>query len=203
MKIFCVGRNYGAHARELKNEIPAEPVIFMKPESALIPPGNPVPYPAFSSDLHYETELVLRLAGGGKNLSPEEAGKLWGEAGLGLDFTARDIQQNLKNGSLPWELAKAFDGSALAAGFRPRSALPAEENLFFSLRVNGEIRQEGQASDMLFSFPVLLSFLSRYFYLQPGDLVFTGTPAGVGPVQPGDRLQGFLLNEAAFDVSVA
>jgi acylpyruvate hydrolase len=203
MRIFCVGRNYGAHARELKNEIPAEPVIFMKPESALVSPGGPVPYPGFSSDLHYETELVLRLSGGGKNLSPEEAGMLWGEAGLGLDFTARDIQQNLKTSGLPWELAKAFDGSALAAGFQPRNTLPAEENLFFNLLVNGEIRQEGQASDMLFSFPVLLSFLSRYFHLQPGDLVFTGTPAGVGPVKPGDRLQGFLLNEAAFDVSVA
>jgi acylpyruvate hydrolase len=192
MKIFCIGRNYVDHARELNNPVPAEPLIFMKPATALLADGEPFSYPDFTRDLHYEGEIVLRVAKNGRSVRPESAQDYYDAVGFGIDFTARDLQEKLKQKGHPWEIAKAFDHSAPLGKFVPLEALEDRKAIRFQLKKNGETVQDGNTADLIFDFPTLIVHISRYFTLQSGDLIFTGTPAGVGPVQPGDLLEGFI-----------
>jgi 2-keto-4-pentenoate hydratase/2-oxohepta-3-ene-1,7-dioic acid hydratase in catechol pathway len=193
MKIICIGRNYAAHAKELNNPIPEQPVVFMKPASALLVNRKPFYYPEFSQDIHFETELVLRIGKNGRHIQPEFALDYIEAISLGIDFTARDLQSSLKAKGQPWELAKGFDGSAVIGDFMPPERLPALSNVEFYLEKNGERVQHGLTKDMLFSFQDIICFVSRYFKLQMGDFIYTGTPAGVGPVKIGDELRGFLI----------
>ncbi len=186
MKIVAVGRNYAEHARELGNEVPEEPVLFLKPSTALIEGGKPFPYPSFSNDVHYEVELVLRVSKVGFKVSIEEASQYYDAVSVGIDFTARDLQSKLKAKGLPWEKSKAFDGSAPVGDFIP---VPSGSPIRFSLTRNGEICQSGSTADMLHGFDALVEYMSQFFTLEPGDLVFTGTPAGVGPVSKGDHFE--------------
>jgi len=192
MKIICVGRNYADHARELNNEVPTEPVIFLKPDSAILKDGKAFYLPDHLGSVHHELEIVLRICKNGKHISPKFASDYYDQIGLGVDFTARELQTKLKNKGLPWELAKGFDGSAVLGDFVPKSQLGDMAKLQLELQVNGEKRQEGNTSDLLFSFEAIIVFVSQYFTLRQGDLIYTGTPAGVGPVQPGDKLEGYL-----------
>ena len=194
MKILCVGRNYVEHAKELNNPVPEAPMLFMKPATALLNQGKPFFYPDFSTDIHYELEIVLRICANGKHIDTEFAPKYYDQIALGIDFTARDIQSRLKEKGHPWEIAKAFDHSAVVSPFIP---LPAShtEGLRFDLRKNGEVVQSGSTSDMIFSFDDLITYSSRFFKLQQGDYFFTGTPAGVGPIKVGDVLEGYLQGE--------
>ncbi|MBK7342385.1 MAG: fumarylacetoacetate hydrolase family protein [Saprospiraceae bacterium] len=194
MKILCVGRNYVEHAKELNNPVPEAPMLFMKPATALLNQGKPFFYPDFSTDIHYELEIVLRICANGKHIDTEFAPKYYDQIALGIDFTARDIQSRLKEKGHPWEIAKAFDHSAVVSLFIP---LPAShtEGLRFELRKNGEVVQSGSTSDMIFSFDDLITYSSRFFKLQQGDYFFTGTPAGVGPIKVGDVLEGYLQGE--------
>ncbi len=192
MKIICVGRNYAAHAAELNNPIESDPVIFMKPDTALMQARQPFFYPSFSEDIHYETELVVKINKVGKNIAEKFAHRYYDEVSLGIDFTARDLQTKLKNKGLPWELAKAFDGSAPVGDFISKSGLAPINDLHFSLLINGEIRQKGHTALMLFSVDKIISFVSSYFTLKKGDLIFTGTPEGVGPIQKEDLLEAFM-----------
>lgn len=194
MKIFCVGRNYSDHAKELGNAVPENPVIFSKPDTALLKNGEPFYLPDFSKDVHYETELVIRISKMGKKIQEKFAHNYFNEIGLGIDFTARDVQNNLKTKGLPWELAKAFDGSAPIGNFIATEELDLQ-NIRFSLTKNGTLVQEGNSKDMIFSFAQIVSFVSQYFTLKVGDLIYTGTPAGVGPVQIGDKLEGFIADK--------
>lgn len=196
MKIICIGRNYGAHARELGNELPEEPVVFLKPESALIPHGGPIRLPAFSTDVQHEIELVFSIA--------RRHGQAFADrVTIGLDLTARDVQQELKAKGLPWEKAKAFDGSAyVAQAFTAVESFPAGHHMEFMLKRNGQVTQTGHSGQMIFDVPTLIAHLERYMRLETGDLLFTGTPAGVGALNPGDQLEGFLLGELLFDLSV-
>lgn len=189
MKIFAIGRNYAEHAKELGNEIPDAPVIFMKPDMALLGVGEPFVYPEFSSDIHYEVEVVLRISKSGKNIPIEEAAAYYDAVSIGIDFTARDLQAKCKAKGLPWEIAKAFDGSAAIGEFVP---VPAEAEYGFSLKINDEIKQAGNTRDMLHGCNSVIHHVSQYFTLSVGDLIYTGTPAGVGPVQKGDLLEGYL-----------
>lgn len=202
MKIICVGRNYADHARELNNEVPTEPVIFLKPDSAILKDGKAFYLPDHLGGVHHELEVVLRVCKNGKHVSPKFAGDYYDQIGLGIDFTARDLQTKLKNKGLPWELAKGFDGSAVLGDFVPKSQLGDLAQLQLELLVNGEKRQEGNTRDLLFSFEAIIAFVSQYFTLRQGDLIYTGTPAGVGPVQAGDKLEGFLNGQRmlAFEV---
>lgn len=202
MKIICVGRNYADHARELNNEVPTEPVIFLKPDSAILKDGKAFYLPDHLGSIHHELEIVLRVCKNGKHIAPRFAPDYYDQIGLGIDFTARDLQTKLKNKGLPWELAKGFDGSAVLGDFVPKESLGELQALQLELQVNGEKRQEGNTRDLLFSFEAIISFVSQYFSLRQGDLIFTGTPAGVGPVQTGDKLEGFLngQNLLAFEV---
>jgi acylpyruvate hydrolase len=202
MKIICVGRNYALHAKELGNEIPTEPVLFLKPETALVPPRNPLFIPWFSQNLHFETEIVLRIGKNGKHIEPQFAHRYIDKIGLGLDMTARDVQDACKAKGLPWEKAKAFDGSAVVGKLLPAETFPDWKNINFYLTKNEETVQSGTTGDMLFSFEELVSHISKYFMLKLGDLIFTGTPAGVGPVSAGDKLNGFLEGEKNFSVNV-
>jgi len=202
MKIFCVGRNYVAHIQELKNEKPQEPVIFLKPETALVKNNAPVYYPEFTSDLHFETEIVLRICKEGKYIQPTLADQYYDAIGLGIDFTARDIQSRLKAKGLPWEISKAFNQSAPVSEFLPKSAFSDLSQLNFQLLVNQEIRQTGDSSLMLFSFEEILVYISQFFTLKTGDLIFTGTPEGVGPVKIGDQLTGMLEGNLMFDFEI-
>lgn len=195
MKIICVGRNYADHARELNNEVPTEPVIFLKPDSAILKDGKAFYLPDHLGSVHHELEIVLRICKNGKHISPKFAADYYDQIGLGIDFTARDLQTKLKNKGLPWELAKGFDGSAVLGDFVPKSQLGDMAQLQIELLVNGEKRQEGNTRDLLFSFEAIIVFVSQYFTLRQGDLIFTGTPAGVGPVVPGDTLEGYLNGE--------
>lgn len=188
MKIIAVGRNYADHIEELKNERPTEPVIFSKPETALLKGNEDFYMPDFSQDVHHEVELVVRISKIGKNIDEKFAHKYYQEIGLGIDFTARDVQSRLKAKGLPWELAKAFDGSAPVSSFLPKEQFESLNNLGFDLSVNGVVRQQGNTSMMLYSIDYLIAFISRYFTLKVGDLIFTGTPKGVAAVQPGDEL---------------
>lgn len=203
MRIFAVGRNYAEHIQELKNERPDEPVIFTKPDTALLRNNMPFYYPAFSSDIHFEGELVLRIGKDGKNVDEKFALKYIESIGVGVDFTARDLQQKAKEKGLPWDIAKGFNGSApVSDKFIPVAAFTDLKSINFSLAVNGEIRQQGNTSLMLFSFEYIISYLTKFFTLRTGDLIFTGTPKGVGPVQVGDRLSAYIENEKLLEFEV-
>lgn len=202
MKVICVGRNYAKHAQELKNEIPQEPVIFIKPETAIIPKRNPFFIPDFSKDVHYEAELVLRINKVGKNIQTRFANKYYEEITVGIDFTARDLQSELKAKGLPWEKAKGFDGSTAIGRFCPISELMHPNNINFKLELNNVERQNGQSSDMLFGFDQLIEHISSYFTLKIGDLIFTGTPAGVGKVEKNDFLELYLEDNKVLSLNV-
>lgn len=200
MKIICIGRNYSEHTKELGNEIPEKPVIFMKPDSAVLK-GNDFYIPEFSNEIHYELEVVLKISQGGKYIQKDNAEKHFEEIGLGIDFTARDLQNELKSKGLPWELAKGFDGSAVISNFFPKEKFNLK-NLSFSLLKNGEKVQDGNTENMLFSFSEIICFVSQYFTLKKGDLIFTGTPKGVGKVTEGDNLIALLKNEKVLDLMI-
>ncbi len=200
MKIFCVGRNYAEHAKELGNALPEAPVIFMKPDTALLAPGAKFEYPSFTSDLHYEIELVLRIGKTAKNIDAANALSCVDAITVGIDFTARDVQAGLKSKGLPWEKAKAWDNSAIVGDWKPFNADGAE--ILFFLTKNCQKAQSGTTLDMIYSFETLLEHISGYFTLSPGDLVYTGTPAGVGPCLPGDTLAGFLGDEKLFELAI-
>ncbi|TDB64623.1 fumarylacetoacetate hydrolase family protein [Arundinibacter roseus] len=189
MKIICVGRNYADHIEELNNERPDAPVIFMKPDTAVLRPGEDFYHPEFSQDIHHEVEIVVKISKVGKFIEEKFAHTYYDEIGIGIDFTARDLQSKLKSKGLPWELAKAFNGSAPISNFVPKTDFPDLQNLNFSLDVNGETRQQGNTSMMLYRIDYLISFVSRYFLLKKGDLIFTGTPKGVSAVKVGDELE--------------
>jgi len=192
MKIIAIGRNYAAHAKELNNPVPGNPVIFLKPDTAVLKDNKPFYIPNFSSDIHYELEVVLKICKEGKHIAEKFAPKYYEEIGLGIDFTARDIQSLHKEKGLPWELAKAFDNSAAISNFIPKSEIADLHDLEFELKINQERRQLGNTSHMLFSFDYIISFVSRYITLKKGDLIFTGTPEGVGQVKQGDKLEAFM-----------
>ena len=201
MKIFCVGRNYGEHAKELGNAVPENPVIFSKPDTALIKEGGPFYLPDFSTDVHHEVELVIKISKNGKNIQEKFASSYYNEIGMGIDFTARDLQTKLKEKGLPWELAKGFDGSAPLGKFKNVHELDLA-NILFSLKKNDVIVQEGNSKDMIFDFNKIISFISTYFTLKTGDLIYTGTPAGVSKVTVGDKLEGFIGNELMLSCEV-
>ncbi len=192
MKIICIGRNYVAHAKELNNPLPAEPVFFMKPDTALIIRNRPFFYPDISNEIHYEAELVLRIKKNGRRILEKFAHTYYDEIGIGIDFTARDIQQKCKEKGLPWEPAKAFDGSAPIGKFMALDELPERNKIRFHLLKNGEKVQEGHSGLMIFDFNRIIAHVSRYVTLRMGDLIYTGTPAGVGPVAIGDTLEAFI-----------
>lgn len=198
MKIICIGRNYSEHAKELNNEVPDKPVVFLKPATALLKDNKPFFYPEWTKDLHYETEVVLKVCKQGKYIDEQFAHKYYNEVTLGIDFTARDLQAAQKAKGLPWEIAKAFDGSAVIGTFSPLRS----NAIHFSMLLNGTEVQRGNTDDMLFSFEKIIAYASQFFTLQVGDLIFTGTPAGVGPVKIGDRLEGLLEQEKVFDFYV-
>jgi 2-keto-4-pentenoate hydratase/2-oxohepta-3-ene-1,7-dioic acid hydratase in catechol pathway len=203
MRIFAIGRNYAEHIKELSNERPDEPVIFTKPDTALIRNNNPFYYPAFSNDVHYEGELVLRICKEGKNIDEKFAAKYYDAIGVGVDFTARDLQQKAKEKGLPWDIAKGFNGSApVSDKFIPVNEFKDVRNINFSLKVNGEIKQEGNTSFMLFNFDYIISYLSKFFTLRTGDFIFTGTPKGVGPVKVGDVLSASIENEKLLEFEI-
>lgn len=197
MKIICIGRNYVLHAKELGNDIPEKPVIFCKPDTALLKNNDDFYLPSFSQDVHYEAEIVVKIDKAGKSIQTPFASRYYSQITLGIDFTARDLQSDLKSKGLPWELSKAFDYSAVVGEFIPLDQ-PIQD-LHFQLRKNGQIVQTGHTSDMLFQVDQIISFVSEYFTLKTGDLIFTGTPAGVGPVAIGDRLQGSIEGKEMFD----
>lgn len=200
MKIICIGRNYVAHARELDNDVPEEPIFFMKPDSALLRNNDPFYIPDWTSEVHHEIELVIKINRIGKNIEKQFAHRYYDEIGLGIDFTARDVQAQLKAKGLPWEKAKAFDQSAvLSSTFFPKSIIPDDESIFFKLDINRKTVQEGDSGLMIFGFDELISHVSKYVTLKIGDLIYTGTPAGVGPVKIGDRLEGYLEDKKMFD----
>lgn len=202
MKIICIGRNYSDHAKEMNAPLPSKPVFFMKPDTALLPKRNPFYYPDFTKDLHHELELVVRICKLGKNISEKYAHEYYDEVGLGIDFTARDLQQECKEKGLPWEIAKAFEHSApLGEVFIPIQQIDLP-NASFELKKNGETVQVGHVKDMIFSIDQLIAYVSQFMTLKIGDLLFTGTPAGVGPVQIGDQLEGFLNGEKLLDLKI-
>lgn len=200
MKIICIGRNYSEHAKELGNEIPEKPVIFIKPDTAVLK-GNDFYIPEFSNDIHYELEVVLKISKGGKYIQKEAANKHYEEISLGIDFTARDLQSELKSKGLPWELAKGFDGSAVVGNFFRKEDFDLQE-LQFSLLKNKEEVQNGNTKDMIFSFDDIVAFASQYFTLRVGDLIFTGTPKGVGKVNENDILEAYLQDDKILDIRI-
>lgn len=202
MKIICIGRNYSEHAKELQNDIPEEPVIFLKPQSSLLQQGKDFYYPDFTKDLHYECELVLKICRNGKYIQEKFAYKYYNRISVGIDFTARDLQQKQKEKGLPWEIAKAFDNSAATGDFIEIDDARKKQPFHFKLLVNGEERQTGNSDDMLFHADKIISYVSQYFTLNTGDLIFTGTPKGVGAVAIGDRLEGYLEDEKLFELSI-
>lgn len=201
MKIFCVGRNYSEHAKELGNAVPENPVIFSKPDTALLKNCEPFYLPDFSNDVHHEVELVIRINKVGKKIQEKFARNYYNEIGLGIDFTARDVQSKLKEKGLPWELAKAFDGSAPIGDFVSVEGIDVN-NINFSLKKNGVEVQKGNTAQMIFSFDAIVSFVSQYFTLKVGDLIYTGTPAGVSKVEVGDKLEGFIENKLMLNCEV-
>lgn len=202
MKIFAIGRNYTEHIAELKNERPDEPVIFSKPDTALLKNNQPFYYPEFSKDIHHEVELVLKISREGKHIQEKFAHKYFSEIGLGIDFTARDLQSKAKEKGLPWDIAKGFNGSAPISEFKKVGDFNDLNDINFKLEVNGEERQAGNTSLMLFSFHYIIAYLSKFFTLKKGDLIFTGTPKGVGAVKIGDRLVGYLEDEKLLDFEI-
>lgn len=202
MKIICIGRNYAAHIEELQNEKPSNPVVFLKPDTALLRSGSSFFYPDFSQNIHHEAELVLKISKEGKNIQKQFANRYFDEIGFGIDFTARDLQDQCKAKGLPWEIAKAFNGSAPLGEFKPVSAFENLADIDFHLTINGETRQVGNTSLMLFDFDTIITYVSQFFTLKKGDLIFTGTPAGVGPVQVGDRLEGYIGDQKMMSFGV-
>ena len=202
MKIIAIGRNYAAHAKELNNEIPTKPVIFLKPDTAVLKDNKPFYIPDFSSDIHFELEVVLKVCKEGKHIAEKFAANYYDEIGLGIDFTARDIQTQHKEKGLPWELAKAFDNSAVISNFLPKSDFPNLYDMNFELKVNDQTRQNGHTSNLLFSFEKIIAFVSQYITLKKGDLIFTGTPEGVGQVNTGDHLAAWLEGKQLLDFDV-
>lgn len=200
MKIICIGRNYAEHAKELKNEVPTEPVFFMKPDTALLKEED-FYLPDITNDLHHEIELVLKISKAGKHIEEQFAHKYYSEIGLGIDFTARDLQTKAKEKGLPWEMAKAFDNSAPIGKFVNKDSLQLN-NIAFTLNINGETRQAGNSSDLIFSFNKIIAYVSKFITLKVGDLIFTGTPKGVGQVIVGDQLEGFLNGESFLRLKV-
>lgn len=200
MKIICVGRNYVAHANELKNDIPDEPVLFMKPDTALLRNNDPFYIPDWSNNVHHEIELIVRIKKLGKNIEKKFACRYYDEIGIGIDFTARDVQNYLKDKGLPWEKSKAFDHSAMICPeFVPIESMPNRNAIHFRLDINGKTVQEGNSELMIFPVDDIISHVSKYFTLKVGDLIYSGTPAGVGQVKIGDRLEGYLEGEKKFD----
>lgn len=202
MKIFCVGRNYVAHAQELGNDLPDEPVIFMKPKSALLQPHTPFYYPEFTNELHYECELVLRICKNGKYIQEKFASKYYDAVTVGIDFTARDIQDELKSKGLPWEKAKAWDNSAAIGKWIAFPDLKNKKDINFGLYKNKELVQQGNSSEMNFDFDYIVSYISNYFSVNIGDLVFTGTPAGVGELVVGDEIEGFMEDDSLLKLEI-
>jgi 2-keto-4-pentenoate hydratase/2-oxohepta-3-ene-1,7-dioic acid hydratase in catechol pathway len=201
MKIFCIGRNYAEHVKELKNEILTQPLVFMKPPTALLTDNKPFYYPDFTKNLHHEVEIVLRVSKNGKQIQPAFASKYYDKIALGIDFTARDLQDALKSKGQPWELAKAFDHSAVLSEFYDISKYNID-NINFYLTKNGSVVQKGTTQDLMFNFDTLICYISKFFTLQQGDLIYTGTPAGVGAVQIGDVLEGFLEEQSVFRCAI-
>jgi len=199
MKIIAIGRNYAEHAKELNNPVPGVPVIFMKPDTALLKDNKPFYHPDFSNDIHHEIEVVIKISKEGKHISEKFAENYFEEIALGVDFTARDIQSTHKEKGLPWELAKAFDGSAPVSNFLPKAKFADLHNLNFRLDVNGQTRQSGNTSLMLFPFSYIIAFVSQYITLKKGDLIFTGTPQGVAKVNVGDHLEGYIEDQKMLD----
>lgn len=202
MKIFCVGRNYREHAKELNNEVPSEPVIFLKPKSALLLPTATFFYPQFTNELHYEAELVLHISKNGKYIEESQASKYYDSITTGIDFTARDLQAELKKKGLPWEKAKAWDNSAVLGKWHSLTKEMLQKPIEFSLQLNDKTVQKSNSSEMIFSFNKIVCDISQYFALNIGDLVYTGTPSGVGECSVGDVLCGFLQNDKVFEIEV-
>lgn len=201
MKIICIGRNYAEHAKEMKSDVPTEPVFFFKPDTSLLKEGD-FYYPDFTKDLHHEIELVLKISKAGKSIAEEFAGKYYDEIGLGIDFTARDLQAKCKEKGLPWEKAKAFDNAAPIGKFVKKEELGDLSTIDFELKVNGETRQQGSSKDLIFSFNKVISYVSQFVTLKTGDLIYTGTPEGVGPVKTGDKLEGFVNGESFLKLNI-
>lgn len=202
MKIICIGRNYKAHAAELNNPLPEQPLFFLKPETALIKDNKPFFIPDFSSEINYEVEVVYRFAKPGKNIQEAFANRYYEQVGIGIDFTARDLQAECKAKGLPWEIAKAFDGSAPLGEFLNINTLTNFPNLDFKLMINGVVKQESNTSNMIFKIDYLIAHISKYITLKTGDLIYTGTPEGVGNVKHGDRLQAFIEDKCLLDFEV-
>lgn len=202
MKIICVGRNYADHISELNNERPTEPVIFLKPDSSILPNKNPFVIPAFSNDIHHEVEILVKICKVGKHIDAKFAHKYYEEIGLGIDFTARDVQNKLKEKGLPWEKAKAFDHSAVIGKFVSKNDFTSLDNINFELKSNGTSVQEGNTSLMLWKIDELIAYVSQYFTLKIGDIIFTGTPKGVAKVAEGDVLEGFIEGKSMFKIQI-
>jgi 2-keto-4-pentenoate hydratase/2-oxohepta-3-ene-1,7-dioic acid hydratase in catechol pathway len=202
MKFLCIGRNYAEHAKELGNEVPDEPVIFMKPNSAYHQPSNPFYYPEFTNELHYECEIVVRISKNGKLIEEVNASTYYDSISVGIDFTARDIQTELKKKGLPWEKAKAWDGSAVIGKWQPISKEVDMKNIVFSLNKNGAVVQQGNSKNMIHHIDKIIAHVSRFFSLNIGDVIFTGTPAGVGQCVVGDELEAFLMGESMLTLLV-
>ncbi|MBT8304053.1 MAG: fumarylacetoacetate hydrolase family protein [Bacteroidia bacterium] len=202
MKIICIGRNYTRHIEELENEKPTDPVVFMKPDTAILLKKQPFFIPDFSGDVHHEVEVLVKINKVGKYIDRKFAHKYYDQIGLGIDFTARDMQSKLKEKGLPWEKAKAFDGSAVVGKWLPKEKINDVNNIEFRLLKNDEIVQEGNTSHMLWKIDELIEYVSKYFTLKIGDIIFTGTPAGVGKVIANDRLKGFIDNEELFSITI-
>jgi len=202
MKIIAIGRNYIEHAKELNNAVPKEPMFFMKPQTALIRNNKPFFYPDFSKEIHYETEIVLKICKLGKNIDEKFADRYFNEIGIGIDFTARDLQKKCKEKGKPWEIAKAFDGSAPISKFISKTEYSDINNLNFSLDINGKTVQNGNTKDMIFNFNAIISYVSKFVTLKIGDIIFTGTPAGVGEVKIEDRLSASIDNKLMLDFKI-
>jgi 2-keto-4-pentenoate hydratase/2-oxohepta-3-ene-1,7-dioic acid hydratase in catechol pathway len=202
MKIICIGRNYAAHIEELDNERPKDPVLFLKPDTSILLNKNPFFIPEFSNDVQYEVEILVKIKKLGKYIDQKFAHKYYDEIGLGIDFTARDLQQQLKEKGLPWEKAKAFDGAAVIGNFLQKSTFKSVDNINFMLKKNGMAVQEGNTSLMLWKIDALIEYISKYFTLKIGDVIFTGTPSGVGKVMPNDLLTGLIEDKELFSIKV-
>jgi len=202
MKILAIGQNYAEHNKELNNAVPSEPVVFMKPDSAILKNNKPFFIPDFTEELHYETELIVKFNRLGKNIDAKFSQRYFAEIGLGVDFTARDLQRKLKAGGKPWEISKAFDNSAVIGNFLPVAELGDIQNTSFRLDLNGKTVQNGNSSNMIFPINELISYVSRFFTIKIGDILFTGTPEGVGKVSIGDRLEGYIFDKKMFDFYV-
>lgn len=202
MKIICIGRNYSDHAKEMNSPVPEEPVIFMKPDTALLKDNAPFYYPEFTKDLHHEVEVVIRISKVGKHIDEKFAHRYYTEIGLGIDFTARDLQAECKKKGLPWEKAKSFDNSAPIGEFIPIDQLKDRNAINFHLDLNGVTVQKGNTQDLIFKYDQLIAYISRFVTLRMGDLIYTGTPAGVGPVKIGDRLEGYMEDRKMFDFQI-